>query len=252
MAGDNPGEGLTEDARAALDRARYGVYPILSTGASPLRVLNAFANPNDALAKIPIGPNGFDLVVNGTYMSAGLPAGPVVHGGHADRAPDPRNATLVARRGGVAVLEDGSVRVGQQDGNGLDALHARFDCGEGRRLTQFLGGGALLLADGMAADLALSQHFKGGLQAQQFHDNCNNTLVGIANGRAYIVISPRYEAGTGTRLFEDLRNAGFTSLLEFDGSSGFYFRDAKGRRGDHGNNGTGLAVRIYRAPKPRP
>jgi len=216
------------------------------------------------------------------------PAAPVIRGGRPDlqiplaAGQDPLEAPMVAgkslnpadkgltsdgqgkvttdRRGGVAVLRDGKVVIGRQNGRSFQQINRSF----GGHVWDFMGGGAMLLENNRlvdTTDLFEQQGFvdqqsgrvlynkdgtpRTGFAAGQFV-NAQHTLVGIKTGQAYLIVSPNRD---GRQIQRELKQDGFSHAVMFDGGRGFYFTDGKteimGRKGvkDWGNS-LGLCVQL--------
>ncbi|HVG18137.1 MAG TPA: hypothetical protein VNI02_03725 [Blastocatellia bacterium] len=241
-----------------LDPSNYNVYPI-----DTVEVINAdkhVKNPDKPLAGRQAIAGVCDVVANGsfTFQNAGgtemFAAAPVMRDGKLDNAGLPKTWN----RGGMAVLRDGSIVLGQQPGPPGNISPARRDSEVERVIKEefgeyqnpvkdFMGGGALLIKDGVAVssqDLYERQRFDNGgqgLRAEQFRTT-NHTLVGVCAGQAFLIIA---KGQSGLEMQQKLLRAGFGSVLMFDGGAGFYWRDTSGNRGD-GSNLLGLCVKTRR------
>ncbi len=228
-----PGVGRTpKPDEHRLRTLGYTVYPI-----SRLKVLNGLAerDPDAPLGDQPIGDGGFDVVSSGTFiydvLSRGtrVPAGPVMRGGTMDG----RGVEKGQRRGAVAALEDGTLRIARTGGasgySTAQTLQAAFGSGE-KRLVELCGGGALLIERGsrvQEADLIDVQRFdsgQGGFQSPQLRDGLH-IGIGICQGGAWLIVAHSHGAQT---VQEELHVAGFGSLVLFDGGSGGFLRDLQG------------------------
>lgn len=216
---------------SALAAKGYVLRPVRE-----LQVLNTLAAraPDARLSQQRVGPGGWDAVVNGGFYfadGAGAlhPAGAVMRGGELEASGVPK----AARRGGVARLEDGTVVIGRQLGATAERIQARF--GATSPVSDFMGGGALLIEDGApvtSADLLApaergGQQFDqggGGIHAQQMR-RTHHTVLGVREGQLFLVAA---KDRTGAEIQADLVAAGFGAALKLDGGSGSYFREARG------------------------
>lgn len=225
--------GATRSAQPDEKRLRglgYTMHPIGS-----LRVLNSLteSRPDAPLSQQVVGPGGYDIVCSGTFVyeirSRGVrvPAGPVVRGGALDSV----GVEKGQRRGAVAVLADGTIRMARTGGGGssLPALQAAF-ASHDNALVDLCGGGALLLERGAAVpgrDLHEVQRFEsggGGFDAPQLKLGMH-VAVGICEGTAWWIVAHSH---TGLAIQQDLLRAGFGTVVVFDGGAGGYVRDAFG------------------------
>ena len=242
-----------------LNPQNYQLYPIDS-----IQVINADRRLKDAdkpLSTHQPKAGVCDVVANGSFTFQNpqgtqmFPAVPVMRNGRLDNAGLPKTW----RRGGLAVLRDGTIIVGQQPGPAKDTPAAlrsreveraiRDEFGEGGNpVKSFMGGGALIIKDGSAVssgDLYAQQEFDNGghgLSAEQFRRS-QHTLVGIIAGQAFLIIA-RDRGGAGMQ--SELLRAGFGSVVMFDGGAGFYWHDLNGNRDVAGTNILGLCVRTRR------
>lgn len=233
---------------SSLERAGYRVYPIGS-----LKVL--YANPavrhsDSPLPSQPVGEGGFDVVANGTYTTDAAhlqSAGAIMRNGVLD-TPGVEKASL---RGGLAVLEDGTVVIGRAKGGTAKALQKRFGQ-PGNPVREFMGGAALLINGGKAVpgrelwevekfDQGGARKTQDGLDAQQM-DKTYHSLVGIKDGQAYLVV-PKDKSGR--EIQADLIRMGFGSALKLDGRSGCFLKDSRDRKVKliyKGRNSVGLGI----------
>jgi hypothetical protein len=236
---------------AALRSKGYLVYPLAS-----LNALNS--DPKARQPDRPLPQQGagagkpYDVVTNGgfTFDTPGRyhmnPAGPIMRDGHLDSA----GLGKTAGRGGVAVLQDGSIVVGRQEGGKAEQLQSRFGQ-EGNPVSDFMGGGALLVENGKAVsgkDLFERQRFDqgaaastgNGLDAQQMRQTAH-TVVGIRDGQAWIVVPTNH---SGRQIQSDLMSMGFDSVVKFDGGSGAFVND--GRQRYSGTDALGFGGKLRR------
>lgn len=198
------------------------------------------------------GSRGFDVVVNGTFFATRLgnsvPLGPVIRGGNADHDRYPAEAY---GRGAVAMRADGRIIVGRAAGAGQSEIEWRFGDGPANGVLAAMGGGALLIENGISLqwpDLRDDQKFTGSLQTNQFRKACHS-LIGIRDGQAYLIF---VEDDYGDTVQTKFAAAGFTALVKFDGGGACYLRDhdfsAPGGERTHKNeyNPTGLAAVVRR------
>jgi hypothetical protein len=222
---------------ADLRRQGYRLYPI-----AQLNVLNSVAaqGRDASLASQRVGAGGYDVVANGTFYFPGTApssSAAVVRDGGLDT----QGIEKTSRRAGVAILSDGTIAVARMDGASLQTIKNRY----GGSLTDFMGGGALLIEDGRAVssrDLLERQKFDqgdGGINAQQMR-RTDHTLIGIRDGQAFLIGA---SDKTGAQMQAQLLAAGFDSVVKFDGGSGSYLRD---RSGSHfgGTNTFGFGVKV--------
>lgn len=216
---------------SALRNKGYSVYPV-----EELTVLNsADGLPN---RHHPDGIAGqeainFDVVVNGTFFFHGklngqvgkYPAGPVVRTRNGETKLDYQGTAKSKQRGAVAILEDGTIKVGLTKGGTLAELNERFAEGE-NQVKELMGGGALLINEGhkvSTGELFYVQNFDqgdGGINAQQMRATRHTLVVQDSNGQTYVVTNNRDKGGR--TLQNDLKNAGAYNAVKFDGGSKFY------------------------------
>lgn len=228
-----------------LERLGYLIYPVAS-----LEVLNSAAkeNPDPSLRATKTGPGGYDVVTSGTFYYGGNnPAGAVMRDGKLDTP----GVDKAKNRGGLAVLEDGTIVIKRMQGNTSEAIQRTFGT-ERAKVEDFMGGGALLIEDGKkvtSEDLEKKQKFdqrgesRGrGLSAQQMRQT-NHIVGGIRDGQCFMIVAKNK---TGAQIQNDLFRFGFDSVIKFDGGSGFYARDQDGEKGEPGRNPTGFGVKTRR------
>ena len=240
---------------AGADDAPVGVGALVELGyavwnVASLQVL--FCDPflpgaDRPLEEQPVGKGGWDGVVSGTFRRlvpgprGAVPAGTVVRDGRLDAQGGPETAG----RGGVAVLEDGSILVGRAEGTGLVELEARFGQ-PGRPLRHFLGGGALLIEEDEPTDeidLLVRQGWNGragGFRAPQMVAD-HHLVLGIKRGQCVIALSPVRAA---VQIQADLLAAEFGAAVKFERGTGLFCWDGAIRF--PGRNPSGLAFRLYR------
>lgn len=221
----------------------FWIEPVAS-----IEVLNASAAvaPDPALARA----SGFDVVTSGTfYFSSGgalYPAGAVMRDGTLETSPPAKTA----HRGGLAIRADGSILIGQQQGNGAADIQRVF--GHGSPVVDFMGGGALLIDAGrkvpvseLGADAATGgqQFDQGGrgFAAGQMR-RTNHVVLAIRDGQLY-VIGARDMSGEAIQ--SRLLAAGFTAALKYDGGSGSYLRHEGGALFSN-TNPTGFGIQLRR------
>lgn len=224
---------------SALGRLGYTVYPI-----DQVDVLYAAAkkSPDQPLAAQKQGAGGYDAVLSGTFTTDYVQsAGPMMRDGRMDT----QGHAKAENRGGMAVLEDGTIVVGRADGRTAEEVQASFGTAD-NRVRDFMGGGALLVEGGKAVsdkDLLTQQRFDqggGGIQAQQMRTT-HHVLVGIRDGQAFAIVAVEK---SGSQLQKDLLAHGFDAVVKYDGGSGAYARDGAGGAPElRGKNSTGLGIR---------
>ncbi len=227
---------LPPEVRKRLEAKGYILYPVNS-----LDVLNAKAkeSPDASLSRQKVGPDGYRAVTSGTFYASGEPVGAVMRDGKLDTP----GVDKARNRGGIAVLQDGSIVVGRMRGNTSKEIQDAF--GEkGNPVRDFMGGGALLVEDGRkvaSEDLKNRQRFDqggGGLDAQQMRKT-DHVVGAVREGRFFLVVAKNK---TGREIQNDLAGAGFSAVVKLDGGSGAYARDSRGVR-TGGHNPTGFGVR---------
>jgi hypothetical protein len=186
-------------------------------------------------------------VLSGTYRTVRVgggvrTVGPVVREGRLDTSGIPE-----ARfRGGVAVLGDGSIVVGRQDGSHLRDLKATFGQ-PGAPLVDFIGGGAVLLEGGAPVpdrDLLVNQHFlgtPGGIHAKVMGADVHG-LMGIRKGQCFAIVAHQR---TAIEIRAHLHRVGFGTVVKFDRGSGLYVNDGVNRI--LGQNPSGFGIHVHRS-----
>lgn len=238
----------TDEARrpppdlSALSRLGYSVYPI-----DQVDVLYAAAKqgPDAALGQQEQGSGGYDAVLSGTFtVDYVQSAGPIMRDGKLDT----QGHEKAAGRGGMAVLQDGSIVVGRADGRKGEEVQAAFGQPD-NPVKDYMGGGALLIEGGRAVssqDLRDRQRFDqgaGGIQAQQMRQTMH-ILVGIRDGQAFAIVA---HDKSGAAMQRDLLAHGFDAVVKYDGGSGAYARDGAGGSPEYrGRNSTGLGIHTRR------
>jgi hypothetical protein len=253
-------------------------YIIVPVGA--LQILNSSgvgSSPDARLSKTWVTSGKCAVLANGSFTANYVtPAVPIVRGGRldtegygksladADKSLSSNSKITTDRRGGVAVLRDGTIVIGRQNGRSLAQIQSAFGR-PGKQVWDFMGGGAMLLEGGRevsTADLFEQQGFadqdKGrvlyrkdargnlipriGFEAGQLA-SARHTLVGVQGGQPYLIVSPNRD---GRQLQRDLKAGGFSDAVKFDGGRGFYFTDGqteiRGRGDGTGGNSLGLCV----------
>jgi hypothetical protein len=227
---------------SALERLGYTVHPI-----AQVDVLYAAAKkgPDAPLSAQKQGPGGYDAVLSGTFTTDYVQsAGPMMRDGRMDT----QGHAKAKERGGMAVLEDGSVVIGRAKGRTAEEVQATFGSAE-NRVKDFMGGGALLVEGSRAVsddDLYARQRFDqgaGGIRAQQMRAT-HHVLVGIRDGQAFAIVA---REKSGAQMQKDLLAHGFDSVVKYDGGSGGYARDGAGGAPEYrGVNTTGMGIRKRR------
>ncbi len=227
---------LPPEVRKRLEARGYILYPVNS-----LDVLNAKAkeNPDAPLSRQKVGSGGYRAVTSGTFYAGQEPVGAIMRDGKLDTP----GVDKAKNRGGIAVLQDGSIVVGRMHGNTPKEIQDAF--GEkDNPVWDFMGGGALLIEDGRkvtSEDLKNRQRFDqggGGLDAQQMRKT-DHIVAGVREGRFFVIVAKNK---TGREIQNDLAGAGFSVVVKLDGGSGAYARDSRGVR-TGGQNPTGLGIR---------
>lgn len=224
---------------SALARLGYTVYPI-----EQLDVLYAAAKkgPDKALSAQKQGAGGYDAVLSGTFTTDYVQsAGPIMRDGRMDT----QGHAKAKDRGGMAVLEDGSIVIGRAQGRTAEEVQATFGT-QDNKVRDFMGGGALLVEGSKAVsdqDLYARQRFDqgaGGIRAQQMRAT-HHVLVGIRDGQAFAIVA---QDRSGAEMQKDLVAHGFDSVVKYDGGSGGYARDGAGGAPEYrGVNTTGMGIR---------
>lgn len=229
----------------------YTFYPVEDGG---LDILNSAATdkPDATLPKQKVGQGGYDAVTNATFTTGDYvtSAGAVMRDGKLDTP----GVAKAANRGGVAVLDDGSIEVGRASGNSAQAIEKSFGT-QDHHVKDFVGGGALLVENGNPVsndDLWHKQNFfanddperasTAGFNAQQMHKTFH-TVVGICDGQAYVIVTGWR---TGKEIQKDLLGVGFDTVVKFDGGSGCYDRDTRDpnrpQKGKAGRDSIGFGI----------
>lgn len=228
---------------SALRAEGYWIQPVAS-----LDVLNSAAavSPDASLRRV----SGFDVVTSGTfYYAAGgalHPAGAVMRDGVLETSAPAKTA----HRGGLAIREDGSVIIGQQQGNAAADIQGVF--GYGSPVVDFMGGGALLIADGQKVDVRVlgGDATEGGQQFDQggraFASGqmrrTDHIVFAIRDGQLYVIGA----RGKGGQAIQDqLFAAGFTAAIKYDGGSGSYLRHGSSAVFSN-SNPTGFGITLRR------
>lgn len=221
----DPGRGdadLPHDVRALAERG------YLVRAVTDFEVLNTTARtatpPDGVIAEQK--PN-FDVVANGTFYGGADPVGPVVRDGQLDTS----GYGICAERGGVARLRDGTIVVARTCGGGAAQLADAFGATSDNPIEEAMGGGALLLEGGRVVaddDLRERQNFRqgeGGVRAAQMVKT-THSLMGIRDGVAYHIWVMKK---SGAELQEELRAAGFSAVVMFDGGGAGFYDDGQTR-----------------------
>jgi hypothetical protein len=224
---------------SGLTRLGYTLYPVEEINVLYSAAKNA---PDAPLSAQKQGGAGYDAVLSGTFtVDYVQSAGPIVRDGKMDTM----GHAKATHRGGMAVLQDGTVVVKRAQGRSEGAIQKHFG-EDGNPVKDFMGGGALLVENGMAVsnqDLLQVQRFDqggGGIRAQQMRAT-HHVLVGIRDGQAFAIVA---EGKSGAQMQSELLAAGFDAVVKYDGGSGGYSRDGAGGAAEHrGTNSTGLGVR---------
>lgn len=231
---------------STLETKGYQVFPVAS-----LRVLNtdpAARYPDAPWHRVTLGRGTYDVLLNGTFtydlpqrfhMN---PVGSVMRNGWLDTVGLDRSES----RGGVALLEDGSIIVGRCQGNSDEDIQYVF--GEGDlKVRDFMGGGALLAEYGQPVsshDLREVQRFtsgQGGVSATQMQAS-DHAVLGIRAGQAFALMA---SGKSGRDIRSDLLQAGFATVVKFAGGSAAFLRDRTGER-IRGTNSVGFGVNLRR------
>lgn len=215
--------------RDIRQQTRFVGHPI-----ERLTVLNAWRNPNSDVAQNPDKPlagefadrrqRGFDLVVNGTFTRSRkfIPLGSVLCNGRFHEG-----ETMTARRGGVAVLQDGTIVLARAQGNSRTAIESRFGT-ESNPVVQYMGGGALILEKGLPIssntlkEIGMFDQGSGGLSSPQFEKGLH-TIIAIRKGQGYVLANE--EPFSGAELQVELGRHGFETAVMFDGDNMGYYND---------------------------
>ncbi len=231
--------------------AELSAAPLLPKGALPagyvaIPIKTAWIlapGKNSAIESIRL-TGEWDLVMNGTFYDASFrPVGTVYH----SRKEVAAGIGKARRRGAVAVLADGSLRLClQPEETGPEALQAACARGEAP-ISGFLGGGALLLKDRVATSsdhLYRVQRFDNGgqgLDADQFRKTTHSLIALYPGGTPYAIAALNKN---GREMQRDLIHAGFLTAVMLDGGSGFHFRTPAKTYGKN-RNPTGLLIQTH-------
>jgi len=198
-------------------------------------------------ASLDLQINNFDVVTGGTYRSLQpggrqVSQGPVMRGGVLETSGNRKTW----HRGGVAVLQDGTIVVDRMAGGIENDIQARFGQKD-NPVMQFLGGGAVLVEGGeqiAREDLHGRQEFQrlrgSGLNAPEMCMD-NHLIVAIRNGMCVVTAAM---GRTGHQMVVDLARAGFSTAVKFDRGSGFFLCDDEWYY--KGRNPTGLGITLAR------
>jgi hypothetical protein len=225
-----------------LERRGYSIYPV-----DTLRVLHCDPAVVGRDAALELQIDNFDVVTGGTYRTL-RPGGKLVAQG-----PVMRNGVLETsgnsktwHRGGVAVLADGTIVVDRMAGGHAGDIQSRFGQA-GNPVTQFLGGGAVMVENGhqiAQSDVHGRQEFQrrrgSGLNAPEMIKD-NHLVVGIREGICVVAAALQR---TGHQIVGDLARAGFSVALKFERGSGFFLCDEEWCY--QGRNPTGLGITLAR------
>ena len=230
-----------------LETRGYTVLPL--AGAKVLNTDPHVSNPDTPWHRVQLGRATWDALVSGTYtydlpqryhMN---PVGSVMRNGALDTLGLDRSEL----RGGVAILNDGSIVMGRAAGNSEPEIQAAFGDLD-RVVTEFMGGGALLVEYGQPVsshDLREVQGFSsgsGGIEATQLQRS-DHIVMGIRHGAAYTLIG---NGRSGREIRADLLDAGFSTVVKLAGGSAAYYRDRTATYLQGSNSvGFGLNLRRY-------
>lgn len=215
-----------------------------------------------ATSNIPRNEGGFDMVVSGTFFdrktaqrNSRAPLGTIIRYGELDRIPnvnaDPKDVKS-DRRGGVAVLKDGTIVVARAHGRTLSDVNQRFGELPKNPVVDFMGGGALLVEDGRKvdfnSDLKSIQKFEGSLSSSDQFYRTQHIVIGIRGGQAFVFV---VKNATGKEIRDDLHAMNFSSVVKFDGGSGCYVSQNPGGMDKvcYYDNPTGLGIIKKSPPK---
>jgi hypothetical protein len=225
-----------------LQSRGYFVYPV-----HRLQVLHCDPTIVGADEPLDLQLDNFDVITCGTYRSL-RPGGRLV-----SKGPVMRNGVLETsgnrktwHRGGVAVLQDETIVVDRMSGGTEVDICARFGQ-PGNPVTQFLGGGAVMIENGMSitqADIHGRQEFQrlrgSGLNAPEMTKD-NHMIVGIRRGMCVVATAM---GRSGHQMVADLNSAGFSIAVKFERGSGFFLCDDEWYY--QGKNPTGLGITLAR------
>ncbi|MCP5057351.1 MAG: phosphodiester glycosidase family protein [bacterium] len=172
----------------------------------------------------PNNPGGFPVVVNGTFFDGGsrLPLGTIIRNGVLDGV----GANPTEKRGGIAILQDGTLVLADAEGRSDVSVQARFGQ-PGNPVLHFMGGGALLRKDGTdvtSAELFTDQVFAQGgegIDAGQFYAT-HHVVLAIREGQAYILVN---EAAMSGRALQRELKKHFSTAVMFDGGRQLFYDD---------------------------
>jgi hypothetical protein len=200
-----------------LARRGYRVYPI-----AKLKLMNTCGHDPNGPFTAPFG--SADLITNGSFTAGCKEAvGAYATGGKLRSA----GYAKTAARGGVAVLSDGSAVVCRPGSSKWAAIQKQCARG-GKQVVEFMGGGALLVWPGATdatadKDLCKVQLFNQGtcgINADQMRST-RHVVVATYGEHVYVAL-PAQKSGAQIRA--DLRAAGFSWGVKFDGGHGYYSR----------------------------
>ena len=225
-----------------LERRGYSIYPV-----DTLRVLHCDPTVVGADPALDLQIHDYDVVTSGTYRTL-RPGGQLVSQG-----PVMRNGVLETsgnrktwNRGGLAVLADGTIVVDRMSGGIAGDIQSRFGQ-PGNPVTQFLGGGAVMVENGLEiaqSDVHGRQEFQrrqgSGLNAPEMIKD-NHLVVGIRDGICVVAAALQR---TGHQIVGDMVRAGFSVAVKFDRGSGFFLCDDEWYY--QGRNPTGLGITLAR------
>jgi len=209
----------------------------------------ATGRAEDVAMQREIEPGSSLLVTNSTFNSntngvIGAGGSVLTNGSTPDEefvGGDPKTA----RRGGVALLEDGTFIVGNQFGTDLNSIQQTFGQPD-NAVREFVGGGGLIIRNGIVVPQAEfntgigagGQHFDQprpdpetgtdlrGADGAQLGGDAPRTLIGIRDGQAYVITTESVNLFTDNTagnnnigVQEQLLNAGFTEVVVFDGGA---------------------------------
>ncbi len=145
-------------------------------------------------------------------------------------------------KSGAVVIKGGQIIVARSGAINLKQVFARF----GRGISGFMGCGVLLIENGRTRE-PLSQGFGFDINNGACRAN-RHALIGIRRGVAYAIFNP----GTNVRNWLSckhyrniLHSNGFSALIKFDGSSGFFYKDSATSEGPGRRNPTGFLIQEW-------
>ena len=225
-----------------LQSRGYFVYPV-----ETLQVLHCDSWIVGADAPLLAQALHFDVVTGGTYRML-RPGGRLVSAGPVMRAGvlETEGHRKTWKRGGVAVLKDGTVVIDRMDGGREADIQGRFGQAD-NPVVQFLGGGAVLVerGEGIAhEDVHGRQEFQkrqgSGLNAPEMVLD-NHLVVGIRQGMCVVCTAM---GRNGHQIVNDLTCASFSMAVKFERGSGFFLYDDDWIF--EGRNPTGLGITLAR------